>query len=113
MDADGEKEVILHVISAGDDGGKVILHRIDEEICAYITDNRHLWDLKEDGTYGYALMGNSNDGYAMIKDFLKDTFIFYNLQFHKIMSAYPFEIRHIYRGIKKERREVLCVDSSP
>mgnify|MGYP007102050065 CR=1 FL=1 len=67
----GEKEVILHVISVGDDGGKVILHRIDEEIYAYITDNRHLWDLKEDGTYGYALMGNSNDGYAMITDFSK------------------------------------------
>ncbi|MBR4606627.1 MAG: hypothetical protein IKO41_10450 [Lachnospiraceae bacterium] len=71
MDGDGEKEVIIHVISAGDDGGKVILHRIDEEIYAYITDNRHLWDLKEDGTYGYALMSNSNDGYAMITDFSK------------------------------------------
>lgn len=28
----------------------------------------------------------------------------------KNLSAFLFEIRHIYRGIKKERREVLCVD---
>lgn len=80
LDGDGQEEVILYVVgAAGDMGGKMILHRIDDAVCGYSTDNRTLVDLKTDGTYSYsdptglaetgiaAVIGFSGDGYTVEK----------------------------------------------
>ena len=80
MNGDGEDEVVLFAAgTAGDMGGKVILHQIGDEVYGYITDNRILMDLKMDGTYGYsdptgvaeagiaAVVGFSEAGYTTDK----------------------------------------------
>lgn len=71
LDGDGEEEVVLYVAgAAGDMGGKVILHRIDDAVYGYSTDNRTLVDLKTDGTYGYSdPTGLAETGIAAVADF--------------------------------------------
>ncbi|HBA49723.1 MAG TPA: hypothetical protein DCZ91_18390 [Lachnospiraceae bacterium] len=71
LDGDGEEEVILSVAgAAGDMGGKVILHRIDDAVYGYSTDNRTLVDLKTDGTYGYSdPTGLAETGIAVVTGF--------------------------------------------
>lgn len=71
LDGDGEEEVILSVIgAAGDMGGKVILHRIDDKVYGYSTDNRNLVDLKTDGTYSYSdPTGLAETGIATVTGF--------------------------------------------
>lgn len=71
LDGDGEEEVILYVAgAAGDMGGKVILHRIDDAVYGYSTDNRTLVDLKTDGTYSYSdPTGLAETGIAAVAGF--------------------------------------------
>lgn len=55
LDGDGQNEVILSVSGvAGDMGGKLILHQIEDQIYGYQTDSRTLTSLKADGTGSYS-----------------------------------------------------------
>lgn len=72
LDHDGEEEVILFVISAGNEG-RVILRRWGNMVYAYVVDYRSMWELKTDGSYEYN-MGNVNDGFARITDFTESGF---------------------------------------
>lgn len=71
LNGDGEEEVILSAFgAAGDMGGKVILHRIDDKVYGYITDSRTLVDLKTDGTYSYSDSTGVNEaGIATVTNF--------------------------------------------
>ncbi|MBR4608281.1 MAG: hypothetical protein IKO41_18895 [Lachnospiraceae bacterium] len=73
LDQDGEEEIILFVISAGNEG-RVILRRWGNMVYAYIVDYRSMWELKTDGTYEYN-MGNVNDGFARITGFTVTNFM--------------------------------------
>lgn len=68
LDRSGAEEVILDVIStAGDAGGKLVLHRINGIIYAYKFDHKSLLELKTDGTYFYGSYGGgTEEGYARI-----------------------------------------------
>ena len=71
LDGDGEVEVVLYVAgAAGDTGGKVILHRIDDAVYGYSTDNRTLVDLKTDATFSYSdPTGLAETGIAAVAEF--------------------------------------------
>lgn len=71
LDGDGKNEVILSVFgTAGDMGGQLILHRIDDQIYGYKTDSRTLTSLKTDGTGNYsAPTGVAEAGICIVSDF--------------------------------------------
>ena len=73
LDQDGEEEIILFVISAGNEG-RVILRRWGNMVYAYIVNSRSMWELKTDGTYEYHT-GNVNDGFARITGFTVTNFM--------------------------------------
>ena len=73
LDQDGEEEIILFVISAGNEG-RVILRRWGNMVYAYIVNSRSMWELKTDGTYEYNT-GNVNDGFARITGFTVTNFM--------------------------------------
>ncbi|MBO7339512.1 MAG: M56 family metallopeptidase, partial [Lachnospiraceae bacterium] len=74
LDHDGEEEIILFVISAGNDSNRVILRRWGNMVYAYIVNSRSMWELKTDGTYEYNT-GNVNDGFARITGFTVTNFM--------------------------------------
>lgn len=71
LDGDGAEEVILLVAgAAGDTGGRAILHRADDGVYGYLTDNRTLVNLKADGTFEYSdPTGLAEAGAAVITGF--------------------------------------------
>lgn len=71
LDGDGEDEVILFVCGvAGDMSGKVILHRMGDEIYGYRSGWRTVWDLKTDGTYFYSSsITSQEDGIVSVAEF--------------------------------------------
>lgn len=71
LDGDGENEVILSVFgTAGDMGGQLILHQLDEQIYGYKTDCRTLTNLKTDGTGNYSdPTGAAEMGICTVSDF--------------------------------------------
>ena len=76
MDGDGIEEAILQVLGTADDmGGKLILHRMNDKVCAYKTDNKNICELKDDGTYFYYGSAWSNDGSARITGFSESNYI--------------------------------------
>ena len=70
LDRDGNDEVVLNIIAtAGDAGGKLILHRIDDKVYGYKTDYKRLTSLKKDGTYEFQGWSLTFDGFAQITEF--------------------------------------------
>jgi len=75
LDFDGVEEAILEIYGvAGDSGGKLILHRMNDEIYGYRTNYRTLLNLKDDGTYQYSAWVLTDEGYARITSFSEDGF---------------------------------------
>ena len=70
LDRDGNDEVVLNIIAtAGDAGGKLILHQIDDKVYGYKTDYKRLQSLKKDGTYEFQGWSLTWDGFAQIAGF--------------------------------------------
>ena len=70
LDRDGNDEVVLNIIAtAGDAGGKLILHQIDNKVYGYKTDYKRLQSLKKDGTYEFQGWSLTWDGFAQIAGF--------------------------------------------
>ena len=70
LDRDGNDEVVLNIIAtAGDAGGKLILHQIDDKVYGYKTDYKRLQSLKKDGTYEFQGWSLTWDGFAQIDGF--------------------------------------------
>ncbi len=75
LDRSGASEAILDVISTGDGGGKLILHRMNGLVYAYKADQKRFLKLKTDGTYMYGGYGGGiEDGYARIFGFTESGF---------------------------------------
>lgn len=75
LDRSGASEAILDVISTGDGGGKLILHRMNGLIYAYKADQKRFLELKTDGIYMYGGYGGGiEDGYARIFGFTESGF---------------------------------------
>ncbi|MCR4992461.1 MAG: M56 family metallopeptidase [Lachnospiraceae bacterium] len=76
LDRSGAEEAILDVISTGDGGGKLILHRMNGLVYAYKADQKRFLELKTDGTYMYGGYGGGiEDGYARIFKFGESGYI--------------------------------------
>ena len=71
LDGDGNAEVILSVFgAAGDTGGYLILHQMDDKVYGYTANHRALENLKTEGTYGYSdPTGVVEGGICAIADF--------------------------------------------
>ena len=62
--------MVLNIIAtAGDAGGKLILHQIDGKVYGYKTDYKRLQSLKKDGTYEFQGWSLTWDGFAQIAGF--------------------------------------------
>ena len=76
LDGDGAEEVILQCYgTAGDSGGKVILHQIGDRVYAYTAGYRMMWEIYADGTYSYSGWVLTNDGYARITEFSESGYV--------------------------------------
>ncbi len=77
LDRTGKNEVVLSVFgTAGDTGGRLILHSINHKVYGYKTDSRMLVDLKTDGSYSYFDPTGANEGGTeLINSFTETGFV--------------------------------------
>ena len=67
LDGDGSEEGVVFVCgAAGDTGGYLVLHSIDDHVYGYRTDYRTFGNLKTDGTFIYSDDLGSKEGIATI-----------------------------------------------
>lgn len=75
LDGDGVEEAVLLVVGvAGDTGGYLVLHRIDDNVYGYRTGYRTFENLKTDGTFGYSDNIGAKEGVAII-GFTENSFV--------------------------------------
>ena len=115
IDGDGVEEAILQVIgTSGDMSGKLILHRINDKIYAYKTDNKNICELKDDGTYRYYGFLWSNDGIARItgfseSEYTEDRFTYETGDYEKVDS---YVVNHESVGGDGNYREALRIQKN-